>query len=80
MIRQARLLADRLERISADSTWARRSSGIRGALLRWLSEAEVSSASSHSQMNQNAGEVTRLRSLIEAGYEVLEKAARELVR
>ena len=33
----ARQLASRLERLSADSVWAHRASGVRGALLRWLS-------------------------------------------
>jgi hypothetical protein len=31
-----RILTDRLERISADSVWAHRASGIRGSLLRIL--------------------------------------------
>jgi len=34
--RLARLLVRRLERLSADSAWAHRASGVRGALLRWL--------------------------------------------
>ena len=36
----ARLLVQRLERLSADSSWARRASGVRGALLRALEQAE----------------------------------------
>lgn len=31
-----RMLSERLERISADSIWAHRASGVRGALLRTL--------------------------------------------
>lgn len=34
------MLTDRLERISADSVWAHRASGVRGSLLRLLEEAE----------------------------------------
>ena len=34
------LLISRLERISADSYWAHRASGVRGALLRVLSDLE----------------------------------------
>jgi hypothetical protein len=34
-----RILTDRLERISADSIWAHRASGVRGALLRILDQA-----------------------------------------
>jgi len=33
-IKLARLLAFRLERISADSVWAHRSSGVRGSILK----------------------------------------------
>ncbi len=32
------MLSERLERISADSVWAHRASGVRGALLRILDE------------------------------------------
>ncbi len=35
-----RMLADRLERISADSVWAHRASGVRGALLRMLDQLQ----------------------------------------
>jgi len=34
-----RMLSERLERISADSIWAHRASGVRGTLLRILDEA-----------------------------------------
>ena len=33
-----RLLTSRLERLSADSRWARRASGLRGSLLKVLDE------------------------------------------
>ncbi|MFN2216603.1 MAG: hypothetical protein ACK2TS_06635 [Anaerolineales bacterium] len=35
-IKLARLLAFRLERISADSVWAHRSSGVRGSILKLI--------------------------------------------
>jgi hypothetical protein len=35
-----RMLSDRLERISADSVWAHRASGVRGALLRTLDQLQ----------------------------------------
>jgi len=35
-----RMLTDRLERISADSVWAHRASGLRGALLRTLDQLQ----------------------------------------
>ena len=33
-----RLLAERLERLSADSLWARRASGLRGNIIKVLEE------------------------------------------
>ena len=35
-----RILIERLERISADSVWAHRASGVRGALLRTLDQLQ----------------------------------------
>jgi hypothetical protein len=35
-----RILTERLERISADSIWAHRASGVRGALLRTLDQLQ----------------------------------------
>jgi len=35
-----KMLADRLERISADSVWAHRASGLRGAMLRTLDQLQ----------------------------------------
>lgn len=35
-----RVLSERLERISADSVWAHRASGVRGSLLRILDETD----------------------------------------
>jgi hypothetical protein len=77
LLEQSRILAYYLERISADSVWAHRSSGLRGELLRALDALE-------SGEEQNAGGASavrdRLERLISAGYEMLEAAARELVR
>jgi len=39
-LRLIRMLIERLERISADSVWAHRASGVRGSLLRMLEEIE----------------------------------------
>jgi hypothetical protein len=40
-IQLIRMLSERLERISADSIWAHRASGVRGSLLRILEEDET---------------------------------------
>ena len=63
-----RLLVTRLERLSVDSRWARRASGLRGNLLKVLDEAD-------------AGQVispARLDLLIERAFEILRLAAREI--
>jgi len=64
---QVRLLADRLERLSADSHWARRASGLRGSLLHALEEFE----------NGRIRNPAALDKLIQMGFEILTLAARE---
>lgn len=63
-----RLLAARLERLSVDSIWARRASGLRGNVIKVLEEIDAG----------QAVEERRLDLLIERCFEVLEKAAREI--
>jgi hypothetical protein len=62
-----RLLVSRLERLSADSRWARRASGLRGNIVKVLEEAE-------------SGKVTpdRLELLITRSFEILREAAHEI--
>lgn len=62
-----RLLLARLERISVDSYWAHRASGIRGSLLRALEKLEAGRPLQKSKLN----------SLIARGFDILEKAAIE---
>ena len=56
------LLLGRLERISVDSYWAHRASGVRGALIRSL-EA------------QENPDTQTLESLSKLGFQILERAA-----
>ncbi len=56
------LLIERLERISADSPWAHRASGLRRALLRYLEEGE--------------GEGLSLEMLMEMALRLLERAVK----
>jgi hypothetical protein len=58
------LLLERLERISVDSYWAHRASGVRGALIRSL------------EAQENA-DIQTLESLSKLGFQILERAARE---
>jgi hypothetical protein len=72
LINQASLLASRLEKLSADSIWARRSSGVRGNLLRELELATVKKEAALS-----AAQRSRLSSLVALGFDYLNKGARE---
>lgn len=64
----AERLVRRLERMPVDSIWARRASGLRGNLLRWLDVYE----------RGGAPDPGRLEGLIEQGYAILSAAARAI--
>ena len=61
------MLLARLERISADSYWAHRASGVRGALLRVLEKLENGRPVSGSE----------LKRLVDLGFHILENATME---
>lgn len=63
-----RMLAKRLERLSVDSLWARRASGLRGNIIKVLEEID------------SGGDIkdSRLSALIERAFEVLKHAAQEI--
>ena len=65
-LKQIRLLVTRLERLSADSIWSHRASGIRGSLLVCLEEL-----GDHCLRNTSAN----LDYMLDQGYYVLEQAA-----
>ena len=67
-IRLLELLARRLERLSADSKWAHRASGVRGQLLRLLEQLERGEPVASAQV----------QALIETGFTILRRAAREI--
>ena len=64
-------LVDRLERLSADSTYAHRASGLRGSLLHYLGRLETGQRIAD-------GEQVEMDNLMEYGFEILELAAKEL--
>ena len=70
----ARMVVQRLERLSADSAWAHVSSGYRGALIKhldWLERLpQVESV--------GPDQVARLDFLIDKGLDLLAKAAYEI--
>jgi hypothetical protein len=63
-----RLLISRLERLSVDSRWARRASGLRGNIIKVLEEADTGHAIAPD----------RLELLINRSFEILHQAAREI--
>ena len=72
----ARMLISRLERLSVDSHWAHRSSGLRGSLLRALDQLEM--AVSQGEKDNVEAELHHLKDLIALGADILEKGAREI--
>ena len=62
-----RLLLARLERISVDSYWAHRASGVRGALVKLLSRMETGGQIDPASLQTN----------LVVGFEILERAAEE---
>ena len=69
-IQLIRLLLARLERVSVNSYWAHRASGVRGALLRALEKIEA----------RQAVDESALRRLVDKGFQILEQAAQERIK
>jgi len=62
------MLLNRLERISADSVWAHRASGLRGSLLRALEQFE----------EENPPETAEIKSMMRSAFQILREAAKEM--
>ena len=63
-----KMLTPRLERLSVDSIWARRASGLRRSLVKVLEMSDVGEI-------QDSG---HLDMLIERTFDILQKSAREI--
>jgi len=63
-LNSAHLLLNRLERISADSPWAHQASGVRASLAKCLARKNC--------------QPDRIENLLRLGYQILEKAARQV--
>jgi hypothetical protein len=63
-----RMLARRLERLSVDSIWARRASGLRGSVIKALDSVDAGEEISPDHLDL----------LIERSFEILRNAAREI--
>ena len=68
------LLLARLARISADSVWAYKASGLRGSLLRCLDQLEAAGRGKPPAAGEQL--LDQLDALIGYGFEILEKVAR----
>jgi gamma-glutamyl-gamma-aminobutyrate hydrolase PuuD len=81
-LEQARQLTSRLERLSADSIWARRASGYRASLLKSISRIEVLNNQLAQQEKEEEIEqaLEHLDGLLLQGQKILELAARDLIR
>ena len=79
-IEEARLLVYRLERISADSIWARRASGLRGNLLKWIERYDQLQIEKDESLCWSDQEIEKFSFIIKSGYKILENAARERLR
>ena len=66
-IQLLQMLLTRLERVSVDSYWAHRASGVRGSLLRAVEALEAGQPVS----------TPVLRQVVEQGFHILERAAQE---
>ena len=73
----ANQLIRRMERISADSVWAHRSSGYRGSLFKWIEHAE-SALQNHTEMPID--DIEHYDQLLEISLRLLENAAREKIQ
>ena len=67
-LRKAKILVERLARLSADSIWARRASGLRASLDKAVGQVE----------NGNIVDGDHFNHLVTLGYEMIEKAAEEI--
>jgi len=63
-----RMLIQRLERLSVDSHWARRASGLRGNIVKLLQESDAGQEIDHE----------RTSLLIQHAFEILKRAAQEI--
>ncbi len=69
-VEMLQMLLRRLERVSVDSYWAHRASGVRGSLLRALEAIEEGQSVNYPQ----------LEATLDQAFRILERAARDRTR
>ena len=72
------MLANRLERLSADSVWAHQASGVRGGLLEVLTAFGKIEQTSGGEAEMDDAIVAHLDVLLREGFTILENAAKEI--
>ena len=80
LLKQARLLAARLERLTPDSSWARRASGCRGTVVRLIDELESGISPTPppaSSRNPQLETMAALEHVLQQGFAILHAAAKE---
>jgi hypothetical protein len=81
LVKQAKLLIPRLEKITSDSSWAHRASGCRGSLIRLLEvqmeDQKPGTSFGYARDDIDHDDISDLRSALDLGFEILEKAAAE---
>ena len=77
VIERTRTLIARLERISADSIWSHRSSGLRGSLLRSLEQVEICTGI-RTEDTDFQEIINNLEKISREAFQMLENAAREI--
>lgn len=75
ILQAARMLTYRLARLSVDSGWARRSSGLRGSLLKEIDHVESLLAQ---PLPLKDKDLQHLEELVLRGFKIIEAAAREI--
>ena len=78
LLQEGRLLANRLERLSADSHWAHKASGLRGALLRCLEAVGAPEQPNRFTSLEIEAAWLALPGLISRGQVILYQAARAI--
>lgn len=77
LINQMKILTERLEKLSPDSSWARRASGVRGTLLKLLPELESTLVNGEGANESADTKLDYVNYLLDRGYELIESAAQE---
>lgn len=75
LLEAAQQLTNRLMRLSVDSHWARRSSGLRGSLIKEIDRLQTLIAEGQTL---SESDMEHLEGLVRRGFEIIENAAREI--